>query len=73
MSSNLKTLEKDKSSLNSTIYTNQLNSVTISGKQYLISDMSIDFGPRTFICPPGYGLLENHVTCCKFMCIVMLI
>ena len=73
MSSNLRTLEKDKSSLNSTIYTNQLNSVTISGKQYLISDMSVDFGPRTFICPSGYGLLENHVTCCKFMCIVMLI
>ena len=73
MSSNIKTLEKDKSSLNSTVYTNQLNSVTISGNQYLVSDMSIDFGPRTFICPPGYGLLENHVTCCKFMCIVMLI
>ena len=73
MSSNIKTLEKEKSSLNSTVYTNQLNSVTLFGKQYLISDMSIDFGPRTFICPPGYGLLENHVTCCKFMCIVMLL
>ena len=73
MSSNIKTLETDKVSLNSTIYTNQLNSVTLSDKQYLISDMSIDFGPRTFICPSGYGLLENHVTCCKFMCIVMLI
>ena len=66
MSSNIKTLETDKSSLNSTVYTNQLNSVTLSGKQYLISDMSIDFGPRTFICPSGYGLLENRVMCGKF-------